>query len=160
MPSGRRPVVVVGVDVRQAEPVHALPLPDDRHDDAIALWHEAGLTRPWNDPHADLGRAVAGPSSAVLCVLEDEQLLGTAMVGHDGHRGWVYYLAVGVAARRRGIGTALVRACEAWLVERDVPKIQLMVRRDNQAAQAFYAPLGYDVVDVTVLGRRLDGTDA
>jgi ribosomal protein S18 acetylase RimI-like enzyme len=93
----------------------------------------------------------------VLAVVDDDRLLGTAMVGHDGHRGWLYYLAVVSAARRRGVGTALVRACEAWLVERDVPKLQLMVRRDNDAALAFYAPLGYDVVDVTVLGRRLDG---
>lgn len=160
MPSRRRPVVVSGVDVRQAEPVDALPLPTGRHDDAVALWHEAGLTRPWNNPHTDLARAVSGPSSAVLCVLDGEALLGTAMVGHDGHRGWVYYLAVAGAARRRGVGTALVRACEQWLVDRDVPKLQLMIRRDNESAQAFYAPLGYDVVDVTVLGRRLDGTGA
>jgi ribosomal protein S18 acetylase RimI-like enzyme len=50
-----------------------------------------------------------------------------------------------------------VRACEAWLHERDIVKLQLMVRRDNDVAVGFYASLGYDLVDVTVLGRRLDG---
>ena len=133
------------------------PLPSDQHAAAIALWHEAGLTRPWNDPLADLQRALAGPASTVLAVLDGERLLGTVMLGHDGHRGWVYYLAVAADARRRGIGSALVQACERWLVERDIPKLQLMVRSDNATAQAFYAPLGYEVVDVTVLGRRLDG---
>lgn len=137
-----------GVDVH--------PLPAALRDDAVALWHEAGLTRPWNDAHADLERALTGPSSDVLAVVDGGRLVGTAMVGHDGHRGWVYYLAVAAGARRRGVGTALVRACEDWLVARDVPKLQLMVRRDNDVALPFYAPLGYDVVDVTVLGRRLD----
>lgn len=132
------------------------PLPPDQHDAAVALWHEAGLTRPWNDPVADLDRALAGPASTVLAVLDGQRLLGTVMLGHDGHRGWVYYLAVAADARRRGIGTGLVRACEAWLVERDIPKLQLMIRNDNTSAQAFYAPLGYELVDVTVLGRRLD----
>ena len=131
-------------------------LPPEQHDAAVALWHEAGLTRPWNDPADDLERALAGPASTVLAALEADRLLGTVMVGHDGHRGWVYYLAVAADARRRGIGSALVRACERWLVERDIPKLQLMVRSDNATAHAFYAPLGYEVVDVTVLGRRLD----
>jgi ribosomal protein S18 acetylase RimI-like enzyme len=132
------------------------PLPVEQRDAAVALWHEAGLTRPWNDPFADLDRALAGPASTVLAASDGARLVGTAMVGHDGHRGWVYYLAVTTSARRRGVATALVRACERWLVDRGIPKLQLMVRRDNDAALAFYAPLGYDVVDVTVLGRRLD----
>jgi ribosomal protein S18 acetylase RimI-like enzyme len=144
-------------DDEGAHVVRIVRLPDSLHREAVALWHEAGLTRPWNDPDADLTRALAGPASDVLAVVDDDRLLGTAMVGHDGHRGWLYYLSVASAARRRGVGTALVRACEAWLVERDVPKVQLMVRRDNAPALAFYAPLGYDLVDVTVLGRRLDG---
>jgi ribosomal protein S18 acetylase RimI-like enzyme len=133
------------------------PLPAEQRDAAVALWHEAGLTRPWNDPLADLDRALAGPASTVLAAFDGTRLVGTAMVGHDGHRGWVYYLAVPSDARRHGIGTALMHACEAWLVARGIPKLQLMVRNDNDAARAFYPPLGYDVVDVTVFGRRLDG---
>ena len=129
----------------------------DLHDAAVALWHEAGLTRPWNDPAADLRRALEGPASTVLAALDDGRLVGTVMLGHDGHRGWVYYLAVPVSARRRGVGTTLVRAAETWLVERRIVKLQLMVRHDNDSAVGFYRSLGYDVVDVTVLGRRLDG---
>jgi ribosomal protein S18 acetylase RimI-like enzyme len=90
--------------------------------------------------------------------MDDGRLLGTVMVGHDGHRGWVYYLTVAAAARRQGVGTALLRAAERWLVDRDIPKLQLMVRRGNDAALAFYGALGYEPVDATVLGKRLDGT--
>jgi ribosomal protein S18 acetylase RimI-like enzyme len=102
-------------------------LAPEEHDAAIALWHAAGLTRPWNDPRSDLERALAGPSSAVLVARPDDGsgLLGTVMVGHDGHRGWMYYLAA--AERGRGVGRAL--------------------------AAAFYARLGYERSEVTVWQR-------
>jgi ribosomal protein S18 acetylase RimI-like enzyme len=76
------------------------------------------------------------------------------MVGHDGHRGWLYYLAVADDHRRRGVGRALVAAAEEWLAEQ-VPKAHLMVRDDNAGAVAFYERLGYARQDTTVLGRRL-----
>lgn len=123
---------------------------------AVALWEQAGLTRPWNDASADFVRAVGGPSSAVLGVRTGGELAGTAMVGHDGHRGWVYYLAVASAARGTGLGRRLMQACESWLVARDVPKIQFMVRTDNTVVLDFYDHLGYARQDVVVLGRRLD----
>ena len=131
-------------------------LTPDQHDAAIALWHEAGLTRPWNDPVADLHRALDGPASTVLAALDGPRLLGTAMVGHDGHRGWVYYLAVRPDARRQGVGRGLLSACEDWVRDRDVPKLQLMLRHTNAEARAFYEALGYTDAEVVVLGRRLD----
>ena len=135
-----------------------VPLPAALSAEAVALWHETGLTRPWNDPEQDLRRALAGPASTVLAALDDDGgLVGTAMVGHDGHRGWVYYLAVRPASQRRGTGRALVRACEQWVRAAGVPKVQLMVRSDNRAAAAFYEHLGYLDAEVVVLGRRLDG---
>ena len=136
-------------------PVEIRPLPESFYDDAVALWHEAGLTRPWNPPGADLELAMRGPSSTVLAALDGERLLGTAMVGHDGHRGWVYYLAVAEAERRRGIGTALMRACEEWLRERDVPAVKLMVRPTNLEVVGFYERLGYGRDDIVVMSRRL-----
>ncbi len=126
--------------------------------DVVALWQVAGLTRPWNDPHADFARAVTGPASAVLGArVASGGLVGTAMVGHDGHRGWVYYLAVAPAARGTGLGRELMAACERWLVAHGVPKIQFMVRTDNAPVLGFYEHLGYQQQDVVVLGRRLDG---
>lgn len=129
-------------------------------DAAIALWVASGLVRPWNPPQHDYDRALAGPSSAVLGVRDGDELVGTAMVGHDGHRGWLYYVAVAPDRRRGGIGAALVRAAEAWIAGAGVPKAQLMVRADNAGAVDFYRALGYALQDVAVLGRRLDETPA
>ena len=132
-------------------------LPAGLFAEAIELWQSCGLTRPWNDPGEDLRRAVRGPDSTVLGCLQESELLGTAMVGHDGHRGWVYYLAVRDDQRKRGVGRRLMRACEEWTLARDVPKLQLMVRAGNEPVLAFYDRLGYETNDVVVLGRRLDG---
>jgi len=132
------------------------PLPGHLHRECVALWHEAGLTRPWNDPDADLALALRGPASTVLAALDGERLVGTAMVGHDGHRGWVYYLAVATDSRGTGVGRALMTAAEDWLRERDVPALNLMVRSENTAALGFYDRLGYTTGDVVFRGRRLD----
>lgn len=136
--------------------VEIADLPPDQNDEAIALWHESGLTRPWNDPHADLRRAMTSPCSTVLAALDDGLLAGTAMVGFDGHRGWVYYLAVRPDCQRHGVGRNLMQASEQWLVERQVPKINLMVRATNVDVRAFYESLGYEDGEVVVLGKFLE----
>jgi len=124
----------------------------------VALWDACGLTRPWNDAHADFALAVAGPASAVLVAREGGALAGSVMVGFDGHRGWVYYLAVAPGRRRGGLGRALMAAAEAWLRVRGAPKIQLMVREDNAAALGFYEALGLERQKVVTLGRFLGRT--
>ncbi len=122
----------------------------------VALWHACGLTRPWNDPDADFTRARAGAGSTILLARRDDVPIGSVMVGHDGHRGWLYYLAVRPDLQGQGIGTALFAAAEHWLRDRSVPKLQLMVRTDNDAAIRFYRRLGLEQQDVVVLGRFLD----
>jgi ribosomal protein S18 acetylase RimI-like enzyme len=126
-----------------------------QHDAAIALWHEVGLVVPWNDPRADLTRALDGPSSTVLAGTLDGALVATAIVGLDGHRGWVYYLAVAPGARGRGHGRAMMGACERWLADHGVPKLNLMVRIGNEAVLGFYEALGYGRDEVVVMSRRL-----
>ena len=122
---------------------------------AVALWQEAGLVRPWNDPRADIRRALAGSASTVLAGRLDGRLVATAMVGWDGHRGWLYYLAVAAGARRRGYGAAMVHAAEAWLAAHEAPKLNLMVRMENQAVLRFYESLGYRRADAVTLQRVL-----
>lgn len=135
--------------------MHIEPLSPSDFDAAVALWREVGLTRPWNDPIDDLRRAVTGPGSTVLAGHDQDELVATAMVGHDGHRGWVYYVAVRPERRGRGHGRAIMRACETWLSARDVPKIDLMVRTENHDVIAFYTALGYGHDDVVVMSKRL-----
>ena len=122
----------------------------------VALWEAAGLTRPWNDPRADFRRALEGPTSAVLGVRRDDALVGAAVVGEDGHRGWLYYVGVAPAHQGGGVGRALVEAAEGWLHARGVAKALVMVRRENDAARGFYSAMDFAEEDVVVLGRRWD----
>lgn len=135
------------------------PATADDQASVVALWQACGLTRPWNDPVADFARAVAGAESAVLVMRgsaidgTEDAILGSVMVGFDGHRGWVYYLAVAPDRQRGGIGRALMGVAEEWLRTRGAPKIQLMVREDNVAALGFYEALGLERQKVVTLGR-------
>jgi len=89
-------------------------------------------------------------------VIDDANVLvATAMVGYDGHRGWINYLAVADSHRRRGLGRLLMAEAERALAERGCPKINLQVRSTNTAVLAFYARLGYAQDDVVSFGRRL-----
>ncbi len=123
----------------------------------IALWQRCGLTRPWNDPAADLAFARASPASTVLVLEEGGALVGSVMVGHDGHRGTVYYLGTDPDRRGRGLGRALMAAAEDWLRACGVWKLNLLVREGNAAVLGFYTALGYADQQCHVLGRRLDG---
>ncbi|WP_022885034.1 GNAT family acetyltransferase [Glaciibacter superstes] len=122
---------------------------------AAVLWHQSGLTRPWNSAKDDLQRALDGETSTVLGAFHEEQLLATAMVGHDGHRGWVYYLAVDKGQRGTGLGRRMMAAAEGWLRENGAVKVQLMVRSGNAAAFGFYNHLGYEDADVSVRSKWL-----
>ena len=109
----------------------------------VSLWQVCGLTTPQNDPVKDFAFARARPASDIL-VAEAGGIVGSVMVGHDGHRGWLYYVAVAQAHRRKGVGRQLVEAAEAWLKERGVPKAHLMVRETNHQVAAFYERIGYE----------------
>ncbi len=125
-------------------------------DQVVELWRECGLTRPWNDPHLDIADARAGSTSTVLVARADGRVAASAMAGLDGHRGWLYYVAVAPELRGTGLGRAAVVAAEAWLVARGARKIQLMVRTTNTAVLGFYERLGYGDQETTVLGRWVE----
>jgi len=121
----------------------------------IALWRDCGLTRPWNDPAQDIAFARKGPASTILVGAEEGAILASIMVGHDGHRGMLYYVAVAPDHRRRGLGRAAVKAAEAWLAARGVWKVNLLVRAENEAVRGFYERLGYEVNPVLCMARRI-----
>ena len=120
---------------------------------AVELWKECGLTVPWNDPIADYDRALENPSSKILGGFIDEELVSTLMVGYEGHRGWIYYLAVAQAYRRNGLAKRLIYDAELWLRSLGAPKVMLMVRKGNTDGEALYESLGYEVSDVTTYGK-------
>ena len=121
----------------------------------LALWDACGLTVPWNDPRKDIARKMAEEPGELLVAVADGSLIGTSMAGYDGHRGWIYYLAVAERHRRDGVGLRLVTACEELLAARGCPKVNLMVRAGNADAIEFYARAGYARSDVVTLGKRL-----
>lgn len=109
----------------------------------IALWHASGVTRPWNDPATDIAFARRASHSTVLVAELSGRIVATAMVGEDGHRGWVYYVAADPHHKSSGFGRAMMDAAETWLAKRGVWKVQLLVRQDNVAVKQFYEHLGY-----------------
>lgn len=128
-------------------------------EEVVKLWEECGLTRPWNDPRADIKRKLTTQPDLFLVVVDSgfngSKIVGSVMAGYDGHRGWLYYLATAPSHRGQGLGRALVAEAERRLEAIGCPKIQLMVRADNAQAADFYTGLDYEKSDVLVLGKRL-----
>jgi ribosomal protein S18 acetylase RimI-like enzyme len=111
----------------------------------IVLWRACGLVVSWNDPVADFRRALGRGNSDILIAADPAgTIVGAAMVGHDGHRGWIYYLATDPHRRRRGIGRKLVEAAQAWLKTREIPKLQLIIRETNTDVVRFYERIGFE----------------
>lgn len=128
---------------RQELTLDIRPMADGEEQAVIALWQRAGLTRPWNDPANDLAFARGKPHSDILVGLVGGVIVASAMVGHDGHRGVMYYVAVDPDRQGHGLGRQIVDAAEAWLLARGVWKINLMVRQGNEQVRGFYDGLGY-----------------
>ena len=125
----------------------------------IALWQACGLTRPWNDPAADIALARQGSNATLLIGRDGGAIVATVLVGHDGHRGWVYYLAVDPDRRHNGYGRVMMDAAESWLRERDIEKLQLLVRADNTSVKNFYQSLGYSMQERVIYAKWLDGRE-
>lgn len=135
------------------------PVDDGEIDQLVALWLDCGLTRPWNDPRDDIARARARASAEadILVAVEDDKVIGSVMIGHEGHRAWMYYLAVAPALQGRGLGRRLVQAAEAWAGAAGMPKIHLLIRPENDRVRAFYEALGYGEQKRVMMARWLDG---
>ena len=142
---------------RPASNLAIAPATDADAKDVIALWKKCDLTRAWNDPAADFKRARKGPDSAVLVGRDGKAVVASVIVGHDGHCGAVYYVSVDPDHRKKGHGRALMAAVEAWLRDRGIEKLNLMVRAGNTHAQAFYETLDYDEQERIVYAKWLDG---
>jgi len=119
--------------------------PDDEFD-VIQLWKKVFPNTPsHNDPQRDIQTKLEVQPDLLLVAEINQQLVGTAMAGFDGHSGWVYYLAVDPAYRRKGIGTALMKKAEKLLSQIGCSKLNLQIRANNSDVRAFYEKLGYGV---------------
>jgi hypothetical protein len=127
--------------------------------EVIALWQRCGSPRAWNDPTADIALARKEANATVLVGRKDGDLVASVLVGHDGHRGWVYYVTVDPEHRFKGYGRMIMTSAENWLRARGIKKLQLMVRGDNAKVHAFYQSLGYYDQERVVFAKWLDGRE-
>ncbi len=123
-----------------------------------ALWREVFADAPaHNVPEEDIRRKLAVQRDLFFVAVEGDVVVGTALAGYDGHRGWVHYVAVKPSRRRRGIGAALMKRVEEELAAAGCPKLNLQVRAPNRETVAFYEKLGYVVEERVSMGKRLEG---
>ena len=133
------------------------PIEDADVNAVVSLWERCGLTRPWNEPAADIALARKGSNATVLVGRNQNAVVATALVGHDGHRGWVYYVAVDPAHQKQGYGRVIMAAAEEWLRRIGIEKVQLLVRPENTAVRAFYESIGYGEQPRVIFAKWLDG---
>src|SRR4051812_14802250 len=82
----------------------------------IDLWRRCALVRPQNDPAKDIRRKLqVQPEMFLVATRDDGKIVGSVMVGYDGHRGWINYLAACPDYRLQGIGRALMNEAERLL---------------------------------------------
>ncbi len=122
----------------------------------IDLWQRSDLLRPQNDPRKDIARKLSVQPELFLVALINGVVVGSVMIGYEGHRGWVNYLAVSPTHQRQGIGRRLMTEAEQRLKALGCPKINLQVRTTNQRIVAFYRAIGFGIDDVVSLGKRLE----
>ena len=133
-------------------------LPDDKVR-VITLWQECGLIVPWNNPETDVERKHSDSPELFFVGEMNGELIASCMGGYDGHRGWIYFLAVKQSHRNRGVASKMVEHVESALVDMGCPKVELMVRNSNEGVIAFYNKNNYKSEAVVVLSKRLIDDD-
>ena len=128
-------------------------------DAIVELWQQCGLVVPWNNPLTDIARKMADSPELFFTGKINGKLVASCMAGYDGHRGWIYFLAVAISEQRKGFAAQLVAHVEAQLIELGCPKLELMVRDRNREMIAFYEAIGFNLDPVRVLSKRLQQDD-
>jgi ribosomal protein S18 acetylase RimI-like enzyme len=126
----------------------------------LALWRVvfplyADAAHPQRDPAAGIARKLAFGDGLFWLAEREGRVVGAAMAGYDGHRGWLYSVGVHPEARRAGLGARLVSEAEQALAALGCPKVNLQVYAENAAAQAFWRSVGYRPDAVVSFGKRL-----
>lgn len=120
----------------------------------IRLWRDCNLLNPKNDPAKDILRKLKVKPGWFLIGEEDGKVVASVMAGYEGHRGWLNYVAVSPALRGKGHGRRMVERAEAVLKKAGCPKVNLQVRKGNEAVLGFYRELGYVEDEVVSMGKR------
>tara|TARA_B110000014_G_C19579905_1_gene308429 strand:- start:60 stop:488 length:429 start_codon:yes stop_codon:yes gene_type:complete len=129
---------------------------EDKHrTQVIDLWKKCNLIKSWNDPNKDIDRKLKVNDNLFLIVEFNKVIIGSAMIGYDGHRGSLYYLAVDPKHQRKGVGKMLMKEIEKRLIEVGCPKINIFIRNSNIEVKEFYQSIDYEEQNCLVYGKRL-----
>ena len=129
----------------------------DRHGVA-RLWQTVfGYEAAHTDPSLVIAKKLAIKDNLFFVASEESNIIGTAMAGYDGHRGWLYAVAVDSTQRRFGLGSGLVRTVEQALLSLGCMKINLQLMASNESIAAFYQSLGYAIEPRISMGKILHG---
>lgn len=121
----------------------------------LSLWAEAFPNNPkHSQPLANL-EAKLKVDDLIFVAEHQNEVVGVCMAGYDGHRGWLYAVAVSSKHRRLGIGKALVEYAIDSLQQLGCIKINLQVRESNDTVVQFYRSLGFNIEPIISLGKRL-----
>ena len=121
----------------------------------IDLWRRCELIVPWNDPEKDILRKLSVNDDLFILAEEKGGIIASAMGGYDGHRGYIYYLAVLPEFQKKGVGSNILRLVEEELLKLGCPKINLFVRNNNLNIKTFYKKNIYQSQDSQIYGKRL-----
>ena len=132
------------------------PFSEEDKENVICLWKSCNLIREWNNPSLDIDRKSFSSKDLFLVLERDNEIIASIMIGYDGHRGVLNYLAVDPKFRNQGLGRKLVKLAEDKLKNLGCPKINLLVRVSNIDVREFYKKLGFEMQeDVVIFGKRL-----
>jgi ribosomal protein S18 acetylase RimI-like enzyme len=127
---------------------------DSDRPEVVALWNTVfGYEGAYNDPDVSIRRKLNAQPDLLFVADLDGHVVGTIMAGYDGHRGWIYSVAVSPNHRRRGVGSSLMQHAEQALTELGAPKINLQVRSSNSGVVPFYQSLGFRVEERISMGK-------
>lgn len=129
---------------------------DEDVEAVVALWKKCDLTRSWNDPHSDIEFTRKTENATLLVGKSNGDIVASAMVGHDGHRGTVYYVSIDPDIQGQGYGRVIMAAAEDWLRKRGAWKLNLLVRETNLPVIDFYEALGYEKEERANLAKWID----
>ena len=124
-------------------------------DQVVQLWERVfGYEAPHNAPSVVIDKKLEAADDLFLVAVAGDVVIGTIIAGYDGHRGWIYSMAVNPEHRKKGIGSRLLAAAEKHLASRGCVKVNLQILNDNHEVQAFYEANGYSVEDRISMGKR------
>lgn len=134
-----------------------VPFENNLHrDQVIELWQAVfRYEAEHNMPDLVIDKKLEFGDDLFFVAIDGMTVVGTVMAGYDGHRGWIYSLAVAASHRRRGIGSLLVAHAEQALACQRCIKINLQIMEGNESVAAFYSSLGYAIERRVSMGKRI-----